>query len=332
MFSHDLRTRRCTGRQFRCTPLPAVGFGVSCPMTGTCGLCGREAELCDSHIVPSFVFRWLKDSSATGFLRFTPTLNKRAQEGLRVALLCSTCEQRFSQWEKRFAEEIFSPLNHGRAARFSYGSWLSKYCVSVSWRVLTFLRQDKLSHFSPAMIEAADSALTTWRQVLLDEKPHPGKHQQHMLLLDLVHEHTFSEIPPNLNRYILRTVDIDAACTSREAFIYSKMGRVVLVGFIHIAKPRQWQGSLVHVNHGAIGSQTYTLPDSFRRYLFERARRADGFYEKVSSRQAERISNDYRKNLDRAVSSETWKALDQDVILVGRKRAFGKDSESDQPK
>jgi hypothetical protein len=151
-----------------------------------------------------------------------------------------------------------------------------------------------------------------------------------MLLLDLVHEHTFSEIPPNLNRYILRSVDIDAACTNKEAFVYSKMGRVVLVGFIHMANPWQWQGSLVHVNHGAIGSQTYTLPDYFGRYLFERARRADGFYEKISARQAERISSDYRKNMDRAVASETWGALDKDVGLVGSSRAFGKESHDDQ--
>lgn len=296
-------------------------------MTGPCALCGHDAELRDSHIVPSFVFRWLKESSATGFLRFRPALNKRVQAGLRITLLCSTCEQRFSQWEKRFAEEIYAPLNHGKTARFSYGSWLSKFCVSISWRVLKFLRRDKLAHFSPAMIEAADTALTAWRSFLLEESPHPGKNQQHMLLLDLVHEHTFSEIPPNLNRYILRSVDIDAACTSKEAFVYSKMGRVVLIGFIRMANPQHWQGSLIHVNNGAIGSQKYTLPDYFGRYLFERAKRADGFYEKISSRQAERISRDYRKDMDRAVASETWRALDQDVRLVGSSKAFGKESQ-----
>ncbi len=299
-------------------------------MTGPCALCGQEADLHDSHIIPSFVLRWLKESSATGFLRFKPELNKRVQDGLRVPLLCSTCEQRFGRWEKRFAENIYAPLNHGKAARFSYGSWLSKFCVSVSWRVLTFLRKDKLVHFSSEMMEAADIALAIWRSYLLDESSHPGKHQQHMLLLDLVDEHTFSEIPPNLNRYILRSVEIDAACTSKEAFVYSKMGRVVLVGFIHVASPRQWQGSLIHVGHGAIGSQTYTLPDYFGRYLFERARRADGFYEKISPRQAERISSDYRKNIDRAVASETWKALDQDVRLVGRSKAFGNEPQGDE--
>lgn len=299
-------------------------------MTGPCALCGQETELHDSHIIPSFVFRWLKESSATGFLRFRPELNKRVQDGLRVSLLCTACEQRFGRWEKRFSEDIFALLNHGKAARFSYGSWLSKFCVSVSWRVLTFLRKDNLAHFSPAMIEAADSALAMWRSYLLEESPNPGKHQQHMLLLDVVDKHTFSEIPPNLNRYILRSVDIDAACTSKEAFIYSKMGRVVVVGFIHMASPRQWQGSLIHVSHGAIGSQTYTLPDYFGRYLFERARRSDGFYKNISPRQADRISRDYRENMDKAVASETWKALDQDVKLVGCSKAFGNESEGDQ--
>jgi hypothetical protein len=179
------------------------------------------------------------------------------------------------------------------------------------------------------MIDAVDSTLESWRLFLLDRKLYLGKHQQHMVLLDLVYDHTFSEIPPNLNRYFLRSVDINAACTQAEAFVYCKIGRVVIVGFINIAKPRQWRGSLVHVKHGAIGSQTYTLPDYFGRYLFERARHADRFYERVSSRQKGRISSDYRRNMDRAVASETWRALDRDVALVGRRRAFGNDLEGE---
>ena len=34
--------------------------------------------------------------------------------------------------------------------------------------------------------------------------------------------------------------------------------------------------------------------------------------------------------MDKAVASETWKALDQDVKLVGRSKAFGNESEGDQ--
>ena len=33
-------------------------------------LCGETKELQESHILPGFVYRWLKETSATGYLRF----------------------------------------------------------------------------------------------------------------------------------------------------------------------------------------------------------------------------------------------------------------------
>ncbi len=52
-------------------------------MQGKCRLCGKNADLQESHIIPSFVYRWLKDSSGTGYLRFGPEPNKRVQDGYK---------------------------------------------------------------------------------------------------------------------------------------------------------------------------------------------------------------------------------------------------------
>ena len=40
---------------------------------GTCALCGQQKDLRKSHIVPRFVGKWLKSTSATGFLRGVTT-------------------------------------------------------------------------------------------------------------------------------------------------------------------------------------------------------------------------------------------------------------------
>ena len=69
-----------------------------------CALCLQERQLRDSHIIPKFVFDYLKRTSATGFLRFSDRPNRRAQDGMTAALLCDECEQRLSVFEKYFAE------------------------------------------------------------------------------------------------------------------------------------------------------------------------------------------------------------------------------------
>jgi hypothetical protein len=64
-----------------------------------------------------------------------------------------------------------------------------------------------------------------------------------------------------------RSVDIDAAWGGEDAFIYSKLGLFVIVGFINIERPKEWQGTKIHVRRGIIEPQHYTLPDSFGDYL-----------------------------------------------------------------
>ena len=161
-------------------------------MRGRCRLCGILAELEQGHIVPAFVGRWLKDSSATGYLRHGMTMNRRVQDTEKEYWLCGVCEDRFQKWEKLFAEHVFMPLNKGEAARFSYGSWMLKFAVSVSRRSLNLLREmERLSHFTAPLLEDVDLALQTWSEYLLDRRPHPGRFEQHMLLLDSVGKYFF---------------------------------------------------------------------------------------------------------------------------------------------
>ena len=52
-----------------------------------CALCLKEKTLCDSHIIPSFVYKWLKDTSATGYLRNGNSPNLRQQDGLKIKII-----------------------------------------------------------------------------------------------------------------------------------------------------------------------------------------------------------------------------------------------------
>lgn len=74
----------------------------------TCALCLEEKKLCNSHIVPEFIFKRLKEGegcfhvyreSAKGFTTFGRTFTEK--------LLCQECESLFSKWET-YASLFFS--------------------------------------------------------------------------------------------------------------------------------------------------------------------------------------------------------------------------------
>lgn len=288
-------------------------------MIAKCHLCNKNRELRESHIIPSFVYKWLKASSGTGHIRFGGAPNLRSQDGYKAYLLCDECEGLFNSLETEFANSIFHPLNKGDAVNIKYGPWMLKFAVSVSWRVLTFfMKEIDLSHFPPVLQEKAKIAISYWRKFLLGKTPHPSRFEQHMLPFDRIERFTYQGMPPNINRYILRTVDIDTVHSGdKAAYVYSKMGRIVLVGFIEMPYPREWKGSRLHVKEGVLGSNHYILPSGFGDYFINKAKRLIAIQNSMSNNQRKKIDETYRKDLDRAANSETMKATDYDVILFG---------------
>ncbi len=286
---------------------------------GTCPLCGQSSDLQLSHIIPSFVFQWLRDSSATGHIRFLEAPNVRVQDGWKPRMLCSGCEQRFAAWEKSFAEKCFVPILNGTADRIRYRSWMLKFATSVSWRVLqAFKAIDGLAGFPPILVSTADTALNEWGEFLLDRQPHPGRHEQHLLLVDAIESTTVADTPANINRYLLRAIEVYVAYTPSSAITYAKMGRFVLFGFIEMPHPRRWKGTKLNANEGVFGVTDTQLPSSIGTFIMDRARRTAEKYAGMSDRQHDRIGETYQRDLDRAADSESLRALHHDVLLFGQ--------------
>ena len=55
----------------------------------TCALCGSKNPLLMSHIIPKFVAQWLRETSATGYLRSGYT-NERIQDSFKTNLFIVT--------------------------------------------------------------------------------------------------------------------------------------------------------------------------------------------------------------------------------------------------
>jgi hypothetical protein len=277
-------------------------------------------ELQESHILPGFVFRWLKGTSATGYLRFGKQPNLRVQDGLKLHLLCRDCEGRFNHWETQFANKIFHPMTQGTVARVSYGPWLLLFCASVSWRVLVYhIDGEHLENVPAALLPSVERAEVIWREFLLGHRPRPERHEHHILPLPsgAIESYTHTEMPTNINRYLFRTPDMSFASNDRDAFTYSKLGPFIIVGFIAMPRPKQWVGTKVNVQGGTLGPRRYTMPKEIGDFIFGRADNAATLQERISEKQTAKIAETYKANLDRAAQSDSMRVMHQDVKLFG---------------
>jgi hypothetical protein len=297
---------------------------------GTCKLCRNPCLLQLSHVVPAFVFKWLKDTSATGFIRLGDKPNLRAQDGYKRYWLCRGCEETLNTFETPFATKVFHPLSADGSQRIAYEEWFLKFCISISWRVIQIMREnDGFSNYTQAQLARVDVASMEWAHCLLAKAPHPGRFEQHFLLLDAIEESTYDALPANLNRYLLRTVNLDVVRGANTIFTFAKLSKFLILGFIELRNPKEWLGTKVHVRHGYIGTGNYVVPHQFGDYLSAQAQKFAAIHGDISESQRAKIDSSMRANIERVARSASFQAMSHDVGLFGseafeihRPRAF----------
>jgi hypothetical protein len=284
---------------------------------GKCRLCEKQAELQLSHILPSFAFRWLRESGGGSALRNTREPNQRTQDGHKEYLLCRDCEEVFSRYERTFANKLLHPYLKDAGRRYHYGPWLLHFCVSISWRVLHYCMDKSVAaDWEPSKLKYAQEVEATWREFLMGHRRHPGRFRQYVLPMDIVAE-TNGRLPPNFNRYIARSIDSDLCESPSFSFVYSKLGRFIILGFITEPTTKHWVGGKVHATEGAIEPRRYILPSSFGDYLMTRARVADDALSSVTDRQYQKIQDSLLANADRFARSDSFSAMEADIRLFG---------------
>jgi len=73
-------------------------------ITGECRLCTRQRELCNSHIIPEFMWRPLYDKKSRAVALDGGSGTKRTlQKGLREHMLCRDCEKILQKDERWFS-------------------------------------------------------------------------------------------------------------------------------------------------------------------------------------------------------------------------------------
>lgn len=232
--------------------------------TGTCRLCLEHGNLRGSHLMPRFVARWIRRTSATGRLRNAARPNAALKDFGTRPFLCPRCEGRLERLETAFSRDVFHPVWNSDHPVVHVNRDVMGFAVSLSWRTLAATLED-----------AADGIPLTarvhhelWRRLLIGAIDDGGEH--HMYMLRCVPYDAFGLSDPDveaLNWYFYRAVDATVVTSNSLQFVYAKLPGLAflsaLSGPLAMRGTRLVPGALLNLNQGAIDA-------SLRKLIFRR--------------------------------------------------------------
>jgi hypothetical protein len=292
-------------------------------MRGICKLCRQEGDLEVSHFIPKFVGKWIKKTSITGYLREHNDVAKRQQDIAKEYWLCGDCEDIFSAWETKFANKVFYPFVDKGESVANYDNWMSKFCASLSWRTLTFIRSKNIENGTynkdPDYIEAIDAAERHLAKYVLGEVDNLNQYEQHLYPLEKVESTTESGLPPNINRYFLRTMAMDIIGNDNDIFIFTKMPSFVILGCVKVRELNKIRSSRIALKKGQVSPRDYWWPDGFANYMVDKAKEISKVYNTIPEKHHAKIDEYIRKNPEKAANSKLFEAFLHDYERFGDK-------------
>jgi len=275
----------------------AIGMEES---TNRCALCGEISKLSESHIIPKFIFNWLKDTSATGYLRQAIKPNLRIQDGIKKELLCLTCENKFSVYEKYFAENIFYPFVNKKKTSFQYNKNLMLFQMSIAWRLITS-DLGGLRSFCPKMYPYIEKAEHHWHELLQKEEV-DKIYSHHVFFVHYIQEAP-KDLPPKFQAYMHRLVDATLVASDQEAWVFIKLPSMIMASQIYPPSSSTWINTLIDEN-GAFSGPQQILDSGFYGFLLSRLRIVQN--NPISLQQQKRITETMAKGGDRALNSKSF--------------------------
>lgn len=131
---------------------------------GNCALCDTEnIELRESHIIPKFVYQWLKSTSKTPYIRGGDDVNARLQDGPKKYLLCGSCEGLLSTMENDLAQNMFRKIANYRQQtnKITVTESMQLAVLSVFWRsiLVSRNRENTRTYEDNAMLDSFSRSL-----------------------------------------------------------------------------------------------------------------------------------------------------------------------------
>ena len=139
-----------------------------------CALCLRDLPLCESHIIPEFMYKQLYDDKHKmwKFSTNSDTRTTRIPKGIYEKLLCRECEIRIGTWETYVSQVLNGGVEVGyRVGPFGWDFSgvdyrpFKLFQISILWRCAVSKRKE----FSQVQLERKQKS--ELRQMLMTENP-----------------------------------------------------------------------------------------------------------------------------------------------------------------
>ena len=251
---------------------------------GICNLCENERELAESHIIPKFVFRWMKNTGGKYF-RTILNPNKRLQDGIKKHLLCNECEQKFSKYEKLFADNIFFPYLNNSARFLEYDEFLGNFIISVLWRTLLLRKIEGEEYYKEVFYD--------WKS-FLDQKTKLKYDKIHLLLLDNNWE---DNKQPNefVQRYFNRVTDTSIMQIDNNTLVFAKFSRFILFAELN-NKGNNFRGTNIIFKKSRIPFAQFIDNGKISIFFIKRAEQIYKYVlNNISETEKAKISNEIKK-------------------------------------
>ncbi len=288
-------------------------------MISKCKLCQRACDVQNSHIIPKFVGKWLKETSATGyFMTFdVDGQAKRSQDIEKKPLLCKKCESILNDFETYFANNIFYPFKKGMLKSIPINEKISKFAVSVSLRVLWVLRenQDSLAFkWEKELLQLEKE----WREYIIDFPGFvKGNNSHHIMLSSKESLATGLSENPNLILNLMRVSTFYIYEKFKKAYLFSNMAGVQIISMINLPALPLSQGTQVYPEQtfGKVRPEGIGWGGYYQN-LINFNRDCNVMRSKVKKEYNTMIVNTMIKNIDKTRNSEDIKLIAEQELFL----------------
>ncbi len=259
-------------------------------MNGTCKLCQKHTKLNDSHIIPKFIHNWQKKTSFTGNIRSSENIDKVNQGGFKDYLFCNECEQHFSKLETNFSKEFFYPFIDENILNL-YDINLSKFVISLAWRVLIKYKKDKLfDKFEDSTIKKINRYEIIWREYLLSDTNEIPKDINHNIYI--LYENLYPH--PSFNRYLRTSEATFMSDSEGGSYFYIKLPYFTFLAFVENYNYKYWGNSEIQ-NYGYIDLKTQYMHTSMEDIIKESCETVKNSVKQYSETQYIKSQNRFNK-------------------------------------
>jgi hypothetical protein len=277
-----------------------------------CRLCQSSDDLQDSHILPRFLGKYLKDTSATGYLMGIDTEGKpsRSQDLYKMKLLCTSCESVLNQAETFFAKTIFHPFQRGNLTNIPLDNRLGKFAVSVSLRALWIMKVVR-HPLADKWKTKLDELESEWRNYLLDTPNFTkGPNSHHILLCDESLLAVGLRNSPNLIHSIMRTSAYYIFEKFGKAYLFANLAGVQVISMISPPELPVSQGTQVYpVQTFGVVTPAGIGWGGYYQNLLELAQKFEAARSRLSEAQKEQTERAMNAHPGRVAKSEDARIL-----------------------